>query len=194
MSTAHGYQVFMLDGDALDGQIMLRTPSAQFFMLDDATEDGKLFCLTDFYAQLGGELNALCDSFRVETVTGDITLISGNGFEALVNGDLNLATDATGTFSAVGNLALSSESAVDLTAALGLTLTYGTLLKLGTGTEPYVLGNQLVAFLTSLFTWLTSHVHVSGASGSPTSPPVLAPTTAVSPSISQLVSTRILGE
>ena len=194
MSTAHGYQVYLLDGSPLDGQITIRTPSAQFLMLDDETKDGKLFCLTDFYIQLGGELNALCADFRVETVTGDVTFVVGNGFNAFVNGDLTLASDAVGSISSVGALALSTEASLSLTSALDISMNYGSLLRLGTATEPYVLGNQLSAFLTSLLTWLSTHVHTSSSPGSPTSPPIVPPAGTVSPAVPLLLSTRILGE
>jgi hypothetical protein len=86
------------------------------------------------------------------------------------------------TFS--GDLKLASGNSVKVN--------YENQLTFGAGVEPFVLGNQLVAFLENLRAWLLAHTHSNGNQGSPTGPPIVPWTP--SPQTSQLTSDSIFGE
>ncbi len=195
LSTSKGYQVFLLDGDALDGQIMLRTPAGQLFKIDDETKDATLFLIDDFYIQLGGELNILCDEIRLETLTGGLTGILADQLDLSVTGEVTLTGLSSVNLSAGTDMTLTSEANLTLSSASAMTLGYGSLLNLGAdSTEPFVLGTQLSLLLNSLMAWLSTHTHTSAAPGTPTSPPQVTPYNVVGPPVAQLVSTTIFGK
>ena len=184
MSTLSGQQLFMLDGK-FDGQVMLRTPLGQFLILDDAGRSATLFVTDDFYVNAGSTINVLCGDARVETFMG--------GFKAILAGTLNVVAGGAAQITSAQSIALSTAGNLTLTAS-DFTLGYlgNTYLGLGS-TEPFVLGNQLELFLTSLFAWLSTHTHVSGSSGSPTSPPQIPPIGVVQPTFPMLLSQTIFG-
>lgn len=193
MSTFYGHQVFLLDGQR-DGQITLRTPQGQFLMLDDAGRSVTLFVTDDFYMNAGSTVSLLCGDVRLETLQGGIT--------ADLLGALRVNTSSRVQVGALQDIAVTAEQDITLTtpgnltlAASDCTLDYLGNTYLGRGsTEPFVLGNQLTAFLTSLFAWLSTHTHVSGSPGSSTSPPQVPPMGVVQPQFPALLSTTIFGK
>lgn len=194
MSTSNGYQVLLLDGDNLDGQILIRTQAGQFLTLDDDTSDGKLFVLDDFYLQLGSELNVLADNIVVETTTGSVDMTIADALQLLTLGLVDVTAGGTLTLTSSEGMTLESSAGMTLTAAQAMAINFGSLLTLGGGSEPFVRGIQLTTFLTSLLTWLSTHAHTSGSPGSPTSPPLIPPVGVVQPEVSQLVSETIFGK
>ena len=193
VTTAGGYRLFLLDGIS-DGSSKLSTQLGQFLELDDSTFSGTLNILEDFYMAIGLELNILAGSSRFETV---------NDFDAIVGGDTSFAMtgdlDMTGLGAAVMSFAddvlIETSGNATIATDAAITLDYGTLLNLGLGaTEPFVLGNQLTAFLNTLMVWLTGHFHSNGDNGSPTGPPIVPPQGQVLPDVSELTSKTILGK
>ena len=61
-------------------------------------------------------------------------------------------------------------------------------ITLAKGDEAFVKGTTFYSFMTSLMIWLGTHIHTSGGSGSPTTPPTVA-----APSMTDFRSTVIKG-
>ncbi len=127
-------------------------------------------------AVIGDTINAIArsldftitDSFNVDVGT-DVDVVVGSTVDLEAGGDITVTT--------VEDLLLNFR-----------------LMRMNAGVEPFVLGTQLVTFLESLLTWLTTHTPGNGTLGSPTTPPIIPPTGVVQPEPTTLVSTTIFGQ
>jgi len=196
MSTASGYQIFLLDKSTAfpDGQVMLRTAAGQMFMINDEGRDATLFLLDDFYIQLGQSLNVMCNDASIETMTGDLTLTLGNQLTAYISGLASITGYSDFELLVSGDVRVDGQAALTVASSAEMLLDYGTTLNLGVGSiEPFVLGNRLRLFLENLLLWLALHTHSSGEAGSPTSPPIVTPYGTIQPLTQEILSTTIFG-
>jgi hypothetical protein len=170
-TTSQGYNITLTDGDGLgepNGLVTISTPKGAMLEIDDTGGDWTAYVVEDLYFNVGDTINALARALDFD-ITDSVSVNIGTTLD----------------LTALGNVTIESEADMQLQFAL---------LKLNTGVEPFVLGNQMVAFLQSLITWLSTHVHGNGNMGSPTTPPVVPPTGVVQPDPSLLISQTIFGE
>jgi len=165
MTTSHGYSVLLTDsGTTPDGSIRIATQKIQFMDLDDETDTITMFGSGDYYVDLIKQIRFQSARFTVRTTNLGVDITSGAEIE----------------IDAVKEIVANTASTMDLTAADSMSLnTLATLqakfatLLLGEGaTEPYVLGNLMVAFLNALLLYLSTHTHTNGNNGSPTGAPI----------------------
>jgi hypothetical protein len=197
LTTSRGYRLFALDASTSgnDGYLQLVTQSGQLFELNDQTQGGLLNILEDFQMQIGQELTL---------EVGNLRLTSADTLDATILGITTL--DFNGQINLTGSSGFDGEFVNDFTlSALNTSLTsqaqstfVAPITRIGTSAasanEPFVKGTQFSLWVTSLLVWLATHTHTSGASGSPTSPPLVPPVGAVQPQVPQLISTAIFGE
>jgi hypothetical protein len=170
MTTSQGYNVTLTDGDGVadpNGIITLSTPKGAMLEIDDDGGDWTAYVIEDLYLNIGDTINAIARSL-------DFTIIDSFSVDVGTDVDFDAGGDITVT--------TLSELLLNFTA-----------LRMNNGTQPFVLGTQLVTFLESLLTWLTTHVHGNGNLGSPTTPPVIPPVGVVQPEPTTLISTTIFG-
>lgn len=171
VTTSQGYRVTLTDGDPAgepSGLMQLVSAKGNMLEIDDSGGSWTAYAVEDFYLNVGDTITALARSLDF-TLTDSATVNIGTTLDAVVVGDITVQTLAE------------------------LQLQFVTM-KMGLGTEPFVLGNQLVSFLESLLTYLSVHTHGNGNLGSPTTPPIIPPTGTVQPVPSALISQTIFGE
>jgi hypothetical protein len=170
VTTSQGYRATFTNGDtdANNGLIQVVTPLGNMLEIDDDGGSWTAYSVEDLYLNVGDTITAQARAIDF-TMSESAVVNIGTTLDATVNGNLTIET--------LAELQLSFVA-----------------LKLGLGTEPFVLGTQLVAFLESLLTWLTTHTHGNGNLGSPTTPPIIPPVGVVQPDPATLVSTTIFGQ
>jgi hypothetical protein len=171
VTTSQGYNLSVTDGDGTgdpNGNAIISTPKGAMLKIDDDGGDWTAYVLEDFYLNIGDTINALARALDF-TITDGISISAGRALDLSAGGDLTLTTEA--------QMLLNFE-----------------LLKLNSGTEPFVLGTQLTLFLESLLEWLTAHTHGNGNLGAPTTPPIIPPVGTVQPEPASLVSEVIFGK
>ena len=206
LTTSKGYRVLLTDASIAgnDGDITISTAAGQFLDLDDSVESVTFNANLDYQINVGNQMLALCDSISLQAVAHEIELITGSylsidaaaNLEGTVGANwlMDVMGDTTHTLAGnyqidlTGNWTVSADI-VDISAAGTLTLASVEpmtldfpILLLGAGsTEPFVLGNQLLAYLNTLAQLLTSHTHVDPQGGvtSPMTPPAPAPSPAL---------------
>jgi hypothetical protein len=170
VTTSQGYNLSLTDGDGVadpNGIITLSTAKGAMLQIDDEGGDWTAYVIEDFYINVGDTINALARAVEF-TATDSFTVDVGT--------DLDIDTGGNITVTTLSELLLNF-----------------TTLRMNSGTQPFVLGTQLVTFLESLLAWLTTHVHGNGNLGSPTTPPVIPPVGIVQPEPTTLISTTIFG-
>lgn len=187
-TTANGYRLVLTDG-LNDGELTLSTSAGQQLVLDDSTNTGLLFILDDFFAEIGDNLTVDCQSFNLNALVDGISFTAGTDFELTAARAISLAA-ATELSVTAEALSMDIVASASVTAGVDLTLEAPRVALGLAATEPAVLGAQLITLLTNLYVWLSTHVHTSGSSGSPTSPP-LQPIVAVQPLIPEIVSGKV---
>jgi hypothetical protein len=179
VTTSQGYNLSLTDGDGVsdpNGIITLSTPKGAMLEIDDDGGDWTAYVIEDLYLNIGDTINAIArsldftitDSFNVDVGT-DVDMTVGSTVDLEAGGDITVTT--------VEELLLNFR-----------------LMRMNGGVEPFVLGTQLVTFLESLLTWLTTHTHGNGNLGSPTTPPIIPPTGVVQPEPTTLISETIFGQ
>ena len=192
-TTSQGYRLSLIDGEAAapTGLIQLTSRGGNQVEIDDETNTITLQSNEDLQINVGDEIYAISRSITldvVEEVTAnvgtDLDLTVGGSVTGDVVGNVDLTVGGNTSATVTGNLTANVTGNAQLQAAL---------IQLQEGSEPFVKGTQLVTFLTSLLTYLTSHTHGNGNAGSPTTPPLIPPTGVVQPEPSTLISTTIFG-
>jgi hypothetical protein len=170
VTTSQGYRATFTNGDpdANNGLIQVVTPLGNMLEIDDDGGSWTAYSVEDLYLNVG------------DTITAQARAIDFTMSESAV---VNIGTTLDATID--GNVTIETLAELQLNFVA---------FKMGLGTEPFVLGTQLVAFLESLLTWLSTHIHGNGNLGSPTTPPVVPPTGVVQPEPSTLISTTIFGQ
>jgi hypothetical protein len=179
-TTSQGYRATLTDGDPggePNGVIQVATPKGNFLELDDDTGSWTGYVLEDFYLNIADTIQVQARALDFD-ITQSATVAIGSS--------LDLTT--------VEGISIVAGDDVDLTTPADINFAFARL-KLGLlATEPFVLGNQLSAFLTSLLAYLTAHTHTNGNNGSPTGPPIIPPDGVVLPAVPALLSTVITGQ
>ena len=196
-TTSQGYNLMLTDASApgsLDGSVKLSTAKGQFIKLDDLDLTGLVSILQDLTFLVGGDWKADAEDYTFNALTGDFNVAVDIGkFTVTATSDILLNTASNFQVDALEALALTAQTEMNLTTIGPMNLDFSRLI-LGTGsTQPFVLGTQFVAWISSLFQWLSLHTHTSGESGSPTSPPNIPPLGVVQPDSSALISQTIFG-
>lgn len=171
VTSSQGYSLSLTDGDGIgdpNGIIALATPKGAMLEIDDDGGDWTAYVIEDFYFNIGDTMSILARAFDF-TITDTVSVDVGTTVDITAADDITVET--------VAQLQLKFD-----------------IMKMNAGTEPFVLGTQMVAFLESLMTWLTTHIHGNGNLGSPTTPPIIPPEGVVQPDPSQLISETIFGE
>jgi hypothetical protein len=171
VSTSQGYNVSLTDGDGVgepNGIITISTPKGAMLEIDDDGDDWTAYVLEDLYFNVGDTINILARSFDF-TITDSVSVDVGTTVDLTAVDDITVET--------LSQLLLNFE-----------------IMKMNEGVEPFVLGNQLVAFLESLLAWLSTHTHETISLGAPTTPPIIPPEGVVEPEPSLLISETIFGE
>jgi len=212
VTTSAGYRIVINDSSAAglnDGSITVTTPLGNSMKLDDLDSSLQFVVLEDYNVQIGQAATQLSESYAWRTLAGDYTVDSARELVLTSNENMSLRTvsdllvDALQniTTTALQNISFEATENFSATATADMTLTAintqlnFTALRLGAGaSEPFVLGNQLVTFLTTLLTYLTSHTHSNGNNGSPTGPPIVPPLGVVQPQVAALISQTIRGQ
>lgn len=210
-TTSGGYRLLLNDSatpTSFDGSIKLSTALGNMLEIDDLLSTFTLSILEDVYFEIGTSFLSTSFDYTWNTASDHLT-----------NVGRNLATTAAGTmdFSCVedfkvdglAGITLDAGASMSLVAGADLTVTTGGLahltstgpmtfdfatLLLGTGSaEPFVLGTQLVGWMTTMLTYLTGHTHSNGNNGSPTGPPIVPPVGVVLPVPAATISQTIFG-
>lgn len=144
-------------------------------------------------ATAAGTIDFSCvENFSVDGLAG-IALDAGVDLSLVAAANMSLTAGGTFTLASTGNLSMTGEALLNLTSTGAMTFDFA-LLSLGTGSsEPFVLGNQLVAWMTSLLVWLGTHNHTAPTGGGPTTPPIVPPVPAVQPVPAATISQTIVG-
>lgn len=169
-TTSQGYNVSLTDGSPglNDGLITISTPRGNMLEIDDDGGSWTLYAIEDVYLNITDEI--VLQARALDFTFSDSAAVDiGTTLSLTAGGDVTLET--------LGQLQASF-----------------TRFAMNAGTEPFVRGNQLVAFLESLLAYLTAHIHSNGNNGSPTGPPIIPPTGTVQPEPTTLVSQTIFGE
>jgi hypothetical protein len=171
VTTSQGYRATFTDGDPggePTGVIQVVSAKGNLLEIDDSGGSWTAYAVEDLYLNVG-------DTITLQARALDFTLAD--------SASVNIGTTLNATVD--GNVTLETFAELQLRFVN---------MKMGLGTEPFVRGNQLVAFLESLLTYLSTHVHGNGNLGSPTTPPIIAPVGVVQPDPSTLISETIFGE
>jgi hypothetical protein len=171
ITTSQGYNLSLTDGDGTgdpNGIITISTPKGAMLEIDDDGGDWTAYVIEDLYFNVGDTINALARALDF-TITDSVAV------------DVGTSVD------------LTAQEDITVTTLTQLLLNFETL-TMNNGVEPFVLGNQLVAFLNSLLTYLSTHTHGNGNLGSPTTPPLIPPLPTVQPLTATLISKTIFGE
>jgi len=210
-TTSGGYRLLLNDSatpTSFDGSIKLSTALGNMLEIDDFLSTCTLNILEDVNFQIGTSFLATSFDHTWNTTSDyslnvgrdlaataanniDFSCVSDFTIDALAGITLNAGT--TLSFVAGTDLTVSSTGLTHLTSTGPMTLDFPTL-SLGTGSvEPFVLGNQMVEWMTTMLIWATSHFHTAPSSGGPTTPPTVPPVTVVFPVPAATISTTIFG-
>ncbi len=196
-ATSAGYRLVLTDASKPgnnDGNIMLSTPAGNFLKLDDVDDSATLNVNSNCNVQAGADMIGQSDSFSWKTTSQDFSISSGSQFSVDANDDMTLTTAKNFSLDAIQGVTISaSGGSLALSSSTDMTLDYSTLFFSTGASEPFVLGGQLVIFLTALLTYLDSHTHSNGNLGSPTGPPIVLATPTVQPPVATLISSTIFG-
>jgi hypothetical protein len=169
VTTSQGYNISLTDGDLglPSGLITISTPKGAMLEIDDDSGDWTTYIIEDLFLNVGDTITALARALDF-TITDSITVNVGTDVDLNAGGNVTVTT--------LEELLLNFQ-----------------FLRMNNGVEPFVLGNQMVLFLQSLLTWLTTHTHGNGNLGSPTTPPMIPPQGVVQPEPTTLISQTIFG-
>lgn len=192
-TTQTGYRLVLTDGgDDQSGSALLSTAKGNFLLLDDSADIAALNVNEDCYLNIGDSLISIARSYDFTATTDSFTLTAGESFDVTAGSSSSLTIGTDFTVDAGGLMSLTAGTNLTISAEAAMQATFATL-RLGAGaTQPFVLGTQLVTFMTSLLSYLALHTHVSATPGSTTSPPV-QPVVAIQPLPALLVSETIFG-
>jgi hypothetical protein len=112
-------------------------------------------------------------------LTGSFALTSAQAVSLTAGANLSLTAVGSLNLAATGAMAINSIGAFSITSPLPMALNFLTL-SLGPGISPFVLGDQLLAYLVALTTVLTSHTH-SGVFPGPSQTGPMTPSAPVPP-------------
>lgn len=212
LTTSQGYRLVLTDASAAgayDGALKLSTSLGQYLELDDNTGDINMYGSNDWNVTLMGDVYGSCDRFSWDTTTGDFDIRSGGQLNLSSLDDMNLTSTSSFSLNVSANTDITTGEDLTLSAAnVSFTSTGNTTveansfalsspqIKFGSdsATEPYVLGNQLSTWITSLFLWLSTHTHSGVQGGSSTSGPAQQPTISIQPLPPLLLSRTITGQ
>jgi hypothetical protein len=186
--TSAGYRLVLTDStqsETPDGNITVITKKGNLIKLNDEDDSINLISLGQIGCTALEDFTGTSNNFNWRTLTGNFNIYcSGGAFEVQSSTGAALRT--------AGALELEGITSLIMSTANQMVLDFSTL-KLGeAATEAIVLGNRLVSLLTTLLTWLDTHVHTSASPGSPTSPPMLPASAVVQPQLPEILSTSIL--
>jgi len=196
-TTSQGYNVVLTDASAqgsYDGSVKMSTPLGQMLQLDDADLSGLLLINEDMKFQIFNDWLAMAASYEFLATTGDFIInVDFGEFKVKATQDIGLFTVRNFTVEALLKGSIKTLSTLTLTSIGSMALVFPTL-TLGSGaSEPFVLGNQLTAWMDSLLSYLSTHTHSNGNNGSPTGPPIVPPNSVVQPTPAAVVSRVIFG-
>lgn len=196
-ATSGGYRIVFTDSSQPgqnDGSILLSTSAGNFIQFDDTADGGTVNVNQDLNINIGSGLVGKSDSYDWTTDSQDYKITSGAGYSLTTSDDINISSAAGYSMDAIDSVSISSSGAdMSISSATDMTLDFSSLF-LGQGAvEPFVLGNQLSAFLLTLLTYLDTHTHSNGNNGSPTGPPIIPTEGVVQPEVSTLVSSTVFG-
>jgi hypothetical protein len=183
LTTARGYRVMLTDASeaGFDGDVYLSTQAGQFLHLDDSVNTISLNTLGDYHINVADQMLAMCDSISLQSMTNEIEMVSGSyismtafdNLEVAVGADYKL--DVTGSWnstvtqdfqlSVTGTTDVYGTGDIGITSPASITLEFGNLFIGTAATEPFVLGTQLMTYLTQMYTILLSHTHAGVMSG-----------------------------
>jgi hypothetical protein len=192
LTTSKGYRLLLTDASSAgrDGTLNLSTQAGQFLDLDDSSNTVTLNVNEDLQINVGDQMLALCDAISLQALTQEIELISGDkitldsedNLEISVGQDwlLDVLGDATfdiqgdWTATAAGDVTLNGTK-ITLSGTGDVSLRFGQLFLGAGASEPFVLGNQILAYLNTLYAALAAHTHAGVMSGGGTTAPMLPP-------------------
>lgn len=179
VTTSQGYRMTITDGDPTgdpSGIIQLTSALGNMLEIDDEGGSWTAYAVEDLFLNVG-------DTITAQARALDFTLVDSVS--------VDIGTDFGATVGTTFDLTVLGDTTIETLSQLQLKFLN---LKMNTGTEPFVRGNQLVTFLESLLTYLSTHTHGNGNNGSPTTPPIIPPTGVVQPEPGTLISQTIFGE
>lgn len=130
------------------------------------------------------------------TVTGKTVFDLTGDYEVNGSAKISLSADTDLNLEALANMAVKATGTLDLASTGPMTVKSDAAMSLdfiqlsiggASAISPYVLGDQLLAYLNTLFTILSTHTHPGVQSGpsatGPMTPPPIAPTAALLSSV-----------
>jgi len=121
-----------------------------------------------------GKIDFFCvEDYKVDVLAA-LTLDAGTSMSLVSGANMGLTTGGTFSLASAGDLSLAGATNVNLTSSVLMNLASGgamalnfSVLSLGTGIEPFVLGNQLYALLMEIYAAYSMHTHavVGGGGG-----------------------------
>lgn len=193
-TTQTGYRMVLIDGGTdQSGSILLATAKGNSMLLDDQADIAALIVNEDYYINVGDSIIALARSYDFTATNDSFTFTAGTSFDVTtatsasfdIGTSFDLMAGTTAGLSAGTNMTIAAEALIQMTFAT---------MRFGAGAaQPFVLGTNLVTFLTALLAYLDLHTHTSGSPGSPTSPPTVPITPTVSPQLPTMISTTVFG-
>lgn len=208
LTTSQGYRVILTDASeagANDGNVKLSTALGQYLEMDDATNSATQYTTEDLSWMVGGDFVSMSQGYSWETTTDDFRVISGrkvqfqsvNEFIAQAVAAVNLTSlTEINLIAPIINLSpstLSLKASSEFKTEAPVSRLNSSLIFLGgyTATEPFILGNQFLAWAQSLIAWMDAHTHKANAEGTQTDPPLTPVTT--SPVTEALLSSKVFG-
>lgn len=195
VTTSQGYQMVLTDASATgsqDGEIKIITQGGNFLKIEDFTKSGTVYMMEDWTFNIGGDWLTYADTASFNVVQ-DFEIVAFGAISAESIDGIDLKTSTNFSIDAVEEGQITATANLGITTAGILSIDFDTCF-IGMGAnEPFVLGNQLRAWIMSLLAWAATHVHTSSTPGSPTSPPTVTPFGVVQPEADQLLSESILG-
>jgi len=193
-TTQTGYRMVLIDGGTdQSGSIMLATAKGNSLLFDDQADIAALIVNEDCYLNIGESLIALARAYDFTATTDGFTLTAGTTFDVTAGTSSTIDIGTTLDLTVGGNASLSAGANLTIAAEALMQMNFAVL-RFGQGAaQPFVLGTNLVTFLTALLAYLDLHTHTSGSPGSPTSPPTVPITPTVSPQLPTMISTTVFG-
>lgn len=196
-TTSQGYSVILTDASAQgtnDGNTKMSTALGQMLKLDDADFSGLLLVNEDMNFQIFNDWVAFAANYEFLATAGDFTVDADIGaFTVRTGMGINLNTVKDFKVNALLKAEIKALSTITINTIGSLNLLFSKLTLGLSGAEPYVLGNQLTAWMNSLLTYLSTHTHSNGNNGSPTGPPIIPPNSVVQPQPASVTSKVIFG-
>lgn len=146
---------------------------------------------TDLSATVGEDFSLKVTGTSTLDLTDDLTIKVANNIDITATLDATLKTIGDMSLEATGTLDLNSTGVMTVKSAVAMNFDF-LQLSLGSGaSSPFVLGDQLFAYLQAMFTILVGHVH-PGVFPGPSSTGPMTPT--LQPPTPSLLSTVIKGK